>query len=483
MLFNTLAFVSFFITVFFFYWIVFGRSLKLQNLIILISSYVFYGFWDWRFLSLLILISLVNYILGYYIGKTSNLKTKQVLLGAGVITSLGALIYFKYVNFFMASLAVLLSRFHITLSLPLVNIILPLGISFFTFRTLGYLFDINRGKIVPTTNWVVFFSFVAFFPCLISGPIDKPGMLIPQLKKKRVFDSAQAIDGLRQILWGLFKKTVIADNCALITKPIFDGYQTQPASSLLIGIFFYTIQIYADFSGYSDMAIGIARLLCINVTRNFDSPFFSQNIAEFWRKWHISLTTWLTEYVFTPLSIQFRDYGKLGLIIAILINFTLIGIWHGPSWTFVLFGFLHGCYYIPLILTGTFNKKKKASTQKPFQPLTAFIKTTGTFLLVMFTFVLFYSTSISQALSIYKALFSTTLFSAPVFIQNNIVVHTLYFTIFLLAIEWVGRGQQYALADFGVKWPLVLRWGFYYGIIVIIFYFAGSTQRFIYFQF
>ena len=483
MLFNSQSFAVFFIVVFCLYWFVFGKNLKLQNLLILVGSYVFYSFWDWRFLSLLIFTSLTNFILGYYIGKADSVKQKRALLNIGIVISLGLLAYFKYTNFFITSFTDLLSRLGVTVNIHTINIILPLGISFFTFRTLSYLFDINRGKIAPTTDWVVFFSFVAFFPSLISGPIDKAGLLIPQLQRKRVFNSEEAIDGLRQILWGLFKKAVIADNCALITNPVFANYHTMPASSLLISAFFYTIQIYADFSGYSDMAIGLAHLLGINITRNFNFPFFAQNISEFWRKWHISLTTWLTEYVFTPLSISLRDYGKGGLIIAILINFTLIGIWHGDNWTFVLFGLLHGCYYIPSILKGTLNKKKKTVKGKTGPSFTQIVNIIGTFTLVMLTFVLFRSDSVAQAIDIYRAIASKSLFYAPVFEQMNTVEHTFFFIICFLAIEWFGRNGHYALSDIGTKWPKITRWSFYYITIILIFLFAGTAQQFIYFQF
>jgi len=483
MLFNSQSFALFFVGVFLLYWCVFSKTVNLQNIFLLLCSYVFYSFWDWRFLSLLILTSFINYALGHRIANSSALKTKKMYLYIGVVISLGMLIYFKYVNFFVASFAGLFARFGVPIDLHLANIILPLGISFFTFRTLSYLIDIHRGKIQPATDWVTFFLFVAFFPSLISGPIDKAGMLMPQLDKKRIFNADNAIDGLRQILWGLFKKTVIADNCALITNPVFDNYHTLPASTLLISIFLYTIQIYADFSGYSDMAIGVARLLGINITRNFDFPFFAQNIAEFWRKWHISLTAWLTEYVFTPLSISFRDYGKLGLVMAILINFTLIGIWHGANWTFVLFGFLHGCYYIPLIISGNLNKKKKLTKGKLLPSFKEAINMKLTFLLVMFTFVIFRSDTVAQAADIYRSLFSRSLFAVPAFQATNVVQHTFIFIIFLFAIEWWGRDGQYALADMGNKWHPVARWSFYFAAVMLIFLFAGSGQQFIYFQF
>jgi len=483
MLFNSQSFALFFIVVFFLHWFVFGRSARLQNIFLLIASYIFYSFWDWRFLALLLFTSLINYILGYEVGKAGSLKAKKVFVNIGVLTSLGTLIYFKYFNFFIASFVSLFAKFGITADIHTLDIILPLGISFFTFRTLSYLFDIKRGKIEPAEDWVTFFLFVAFFPSLISGPIDKAGMLMPQLQKKREFNNDDAVDGLRQILWGLFKKTVIADNCALITNPVFNNYHTLPASTVLISIFLYSVQIYADFSGYSDMAIGTARLLGINITRNFDSPFFAQNIAEFWRKWHISLTNWLTEYVFTPLSISFRDYGKPGLVLAIIINFTLIGIWHGANWTFVLFGFLHGCYYIPLIISGNLNKKKKTIKGKLLPTFKEVINITGTFVLVMFTFVIFRSAAVGQAVDIYRSLFSRSVFTAPVFEANNLVEHTFLFIIFLFVMEWIGRHGQYALSDIGSKWPPVVRWSFYYAAIILVFLFAGSGQQFIYFQF
>jgi alginate O-acetyltransferase complex protein AlgI len=365
MIFNSAPFFIFFTAFFLLYWLVFNRNLKLQNLLILTGSYVFYAWWDWRFLFLLAGYSLLNFLLGLYMGRVKSQRAKNWLMYTGVIAGLGSLLYFKYSNFFITSLLGIFPR----LDIHTIQLILPLGISFYTFRTLSYLFDIHKGKMQPTTNWVAFFAFVAFFPCLLSGPVDKAKTLLPQLQAKRNFNYTNAADALRQILWGLFKKIVIADNLSLVTNNVYDNYLHLPGSTLLIGIVYFAIQLYADFSGYSDMAIGIARLLGFNITRNFDYPFFAQNIAEFWRKWHISLTSWLTEYVFTPLSITFRDYDKWGLVMAIMINFTLIGIWHGANWTFVLFGILHGFYYIPLIIKGTLNKKKKIALTGTTLPL------------------------------------------------------------------------------------------------------------------
>ena len=350
MIFNSVLFFVFFGIFFLIYHFVFNNNLKAQNFFLLIGSYVFYGWMDGKLLYFIIGASVLNFILGFYIEKQQQYLKRKVLLYIGLLQGIGGLFFFKYYNFFIESFNHLFQSFGVNISMKTLNFIVPLGISFFTFRTISYLLDIYKGKIQATKDWIVFLNYISFFPTVLSGPIDKSNTFIPQLEKQRKFNYDLITDGFRQIIWGLFKKTVIADNCALITNQIFADYEILPASSLLLGAFLYTIQIYADFSGYSDMAIGVSKLLGFNVSKNFDYPFFSQNIAEFWRKWHISLTTWLTEYVFTPLSIIFRDFNKLGLVFSILINFTIIGIWHGANWTYILFGFLHGSYFIPLIL-------------------------------------------------------------------------------------------------------------------------------------
>lgn len=484
MLFNSFTFAGFFLVFFILYWFVFNKSLKLQNILILAGSYFFYAWWDWRFLSLLIASSLLNYFLGIYIGKSTSQKQKRLFLWIGLIQGIGGLIFFKYFNFFIVSLTQLFSSFNVSLNIHVLNIILPLGISFYTFRTLSYLLDIKNKKIEPTHDWIIFFSHVAFFPSLISGPIDKAKTLIPQLETPRKFNLDEAVDGSRQILWGLFKKIVVADGCAIISKQVFEDYSNLPGSTLLIGIFFFTLQIYADFSGYSDIAIGIARLLGFNITKNFDFPFFAQNIADFWRRWHISLTSWMTEYVFTPLSISFRDYDKAGLIMAILINFVIIGIWHGANWTFLLFGFLHGCYYIPLILRGTMNKKKKINPDEFFPSFAVFRNMVGTFILVMLTFVVFQSATVMQALEYYKIIFSPSLFSKPVLLDNSVIFTSLFFVSVMILIEWLQRTKDHALQINNIKSPIV-RFGIYYALILITIYFYGSSEsnQFIYFKF
>jgi alginate O-acetyltransferase complex protein AlgI len=483
MLFTSLPFVFFFIIFFHLYWFVFNKDLKLQNLLILTGSYIFYAWWDWRFLFLLIGSSILNYFLGLQLYKSKHEKYRNFLLWIGLLQGLGGLLFFKYFNFFIKSLISAFSLLGITIDIHTLNIILPLGISFYTFKTISYLLDIKKGKIEPTTDWIVFFSYISFFPCVISGPIDRPKTLIPQLEKKRVFDYAQASDGMRQILWGLFKKIVIADNCAIFTSAIFDHYKTLPASSLLFGAFLFTIQIYTDFSAYSDIAIGLSKLLGFKITRNFDSPFFAQNIADFWRRWHISLTTWLTDYVFTPLTIYFRDYGKAGLIIAILVNFTAIGIWHGANWTFVLFGFLHGCYYIPLILRGTINKKIKIADSQRFPSLKMLVNIAGTFILVMFTFIIFRSDSLSQAFDYYRRLFSPSIFTSLIVTEKVNTISTMVCIVIMFAAEWLQRGKQHVLQIDSIK-RFPLRALIYYSLIMIILTFSASKNAdFIYFKF
>lgn len=483
MVFNSLPFTVFFLVFFVLYWLVFQRNLKAQNLLILTGSYFFYAWWDWRFLSLLIGVSVLNYLLGIYIPKAGSDAKRRLLLYIGLIQGIGGLVFFKYFNFFIISFVDAFQTININLDYHTLKIILPLGISFYTFRTMSYLLDVNKGKIEPTTDWIVFFSYVSFFPSLISGPIDRGTLLIPQLEKRREFKYDQAVDGFRQILWGLFKKIVVADNCAIYTNQVFDNFDTMPASSLVLGLFLYTIQIYADFSGYSDMAIGFARLIGFNITKNFDFPFFSQNIAEFWQRWHISLTSWMTEYVFTPLSIHFRDYGNRGLIIAIMINFFIIGIWHGANWTFVLFGLLHGSYYIPLILQGKIFKKKKSLKGKLIPSFVEFRNMVGVFLLAMIGFVIFRSDNILNALEYYKNIFSLSLFSMPQFEGRMGVLITMIFIVVMMVIEWFGKSYEYAIAGIGTSLSKTVRWSFYYLMIIIVFFFSATGKEFIYFQF
>jgi alginate O-acetyltransferase complex protein AlgI len=486
MIFNSFEFVCFFSIFFILYWFVVNRNLKLQNLVLLVACYIFYAWVDWRFLAYLIGSSFLNYYLGIYIEKSSNPTVRKILVYVGLIQGVGGLAYFKYFNFFISSFNDAFNFLGSGLNLQTLHIIIPLGISFFTFKTLSYILDIDKGKMKATHDWVVFFAYVSFFPTIVAGPIDRAKGFIPQLEKKRVFSNEDATHGLRQILWGLFKKIVIADNCGSFVNQAFNNYHSLPASTLLLGAFFYTIELYADFSGYSDMAIGIARLIGFQVTKNFNFPFFSQNIAEYWRKWHMSLTSWLTDYVFTPLSIAFRDYGKLGLALAIIINFTICGIWHGANWTYVLFGFMHGCYFIPLIIAGTMNKKKKITTNKMVPSFKEALNMLGTFTLVMLTLVVFRSDTIKQAFQFYHDLISPSLFSVPMLAifdtHKSKVLAILAFIFLMFIIEWFQREKDYGL-QIDILKSRFLRWSIYYAAIIAIMLFISKQETFIYAKF
>ena len=479
MIFNSYPFLLFFVAVFGLYWFVCNRNLRLQNGLVLLSSYFFYAWADWRFLFLLVGVSALNFVLGIYIEKSNSEKQKKILLWIGLLQGIGGLAFFKYYNFFITSFNDLFRSMNLEMSLQTLNILIPLGISFFTFRTVSYILDVEKGKIEATKDWIVFFNYVAFFPALLSGPIDKAKTFVPQLERERVFDYQMASEGMRQILWGLFKKIVIANNCGIITDMIFGNYANLPSSSLLYGAFVYTIQIYADFSGYSDMALGFAKLLGFRITKNFDFPYFAQNIAEFWRKWHMSLTGWLTEYVFTPLSISFRDYGNLGLVMAIVINFVIVGIWHGANWTYVLFGFLHGIYFIPLILKGTMNKKKKIAKDKMFPTFTETFNVLRTFLLVMLTFIVFRSANVTAAFDYFIRLFSKSIFSIP----SEFHIQLLAMILFFMAVEWLGREREFAISSIELRFAKPLRYAFYFVLLTGIFLFSSKEQEFIYFQF
>jgi alginate O-acetyltransferase complex protein AlgI len=448
MLFLSLPFLLFLPAFFLLYWFVFNRRLKAQNFLVLAASYFFYGWWDWRFLLLLIGSSALNYGLGILMNRTRRDGYQRLLVGIGLVQGLGCLLYFKYFN-----------------------LLLPLGISFYTFKTVGYLLDIRLGKIDAERDWVVFFSYVAFFPCITSGPIDRPGRLIPQLKRRRVFDYGQAADGMRQVLWGLFKKVVIADNAAVFSDEIFRSYRTLPASALLYGVFIFTIRIYADFSSYSDMAIGLSKLLGFDISQNFNYPFFARNIAEFWRRWHITLTSWMTDYVFTPLAISFRNLGRWGVVLATLVSFIAIGAWHGPRWTFVIYGFLHGCYFIPLILRGTVNKKRGP------------VAMLWTFLLVMFSYVLFKADNLADAFDYYRRLLSPSLFSRFSIFEKVNTAAMLTGILVMFVVEWFQRDKQHALELSGIRRGGVRTLIYCMLILVILTFGPTKNADFIYLNF
>jgi D-alanyl-lipoteichoic acid acyltransferase DltB (MBOAT superfamily) len=482
MIFNSFDFLFFFAAFFILYWFVFIKNLKFQNLLLLAGSYFFYAWWDWRFLSLLITSSALSFILGIQIEKTQNEKHQRYLVFTGIFVGIGTLLFFKYFNFFVDTTTNIFSIFGIQLKLATLQLILPLGISFYTFRSISYLLDVESEKIEATKDWVVFFSYISFFPSLLSGPIDRAGLLIPQLQNPRTFKYTEASEGMSQILWGLFKKLVIADNCASITQLIFENYTQYSSSSLLLGTFFYTIQVYADFSGYSDMAIGFARLIGFRITQNFNYPFFAQNIAEHWQRWHISLTSWMTEYVYTPLNFKFRSLRNKGIIISIIINFVLVGLWHGANWTFVVFGLLNGCYFIPLILGGSLNKKRIIANDKLLPSFKEITNMGLTFSTVMLTAIVFGSKNMTDAFGYYIKMCSFSIFTLPPDLKSQIML--LLLIIMMFSFEWMSRAEPYGLVYFKKKFGRVGRWCLYAGLLFTIgMYMQTNETAFLYFKF
>lgn len=482
MVFNSLHFTVFFSLFFVGYWFVFSKKANTQNLFLLLGSYFFYAWADYRFLLFLVGVSLLNYVLGIQIAKEN--RYKRLFFIIGILQGLSCLFLFKYLNFFIDMLAKCFALFQVKLNVQTLEILVPVGISFFTFRILSYILDVNSGKLLPTRNWLVFFNYVSFFPSLLSGPIDKAQLLVPQLEKLRVFDGNEASNGLRQFLWGLFKKVVVADGMFAFTSLYFENYQDYGASTLILAACMFSIQLYADFSGYSDMAIGISRVMGFRITKNFNYPFFAQNIAELWRRWHISLTSWLTEYVFTPLSITFRDWANYGLVLAILINFLLVGIWHGANWTYLVFGLLHGCYYIPLILSGKLNKRKKLAKDKYFPGFKEFANMLLTFVLFTISMVIFKSENMTMALDYFQRLCSMSLFQLPeIPISRILLVQSFFFISVMFIVEWIQREKDHGLVLDGIK-NTFIRFALYYGLIyVIIRYGAWENNAFIYFKF
>lgn len=349
MLFNSIDFAIFLPIVFILYWFVFKNNLKLQNLLIFVASLVFYGWWDWRFLSLILFSILTDYIIGMALGKEENPVKRKVLLWTSIIVNLGFLGFFKYYNFFIDNFVSAFSFFGKDISIASLHIILPVGISFYTFQTMSYTIDVYRKQFVPTKDFVAFSAFVSFFPLLVAGPIERAKNLLPQFYFKRTFDYTRAVDGLRQILWGLFKKIVIADNCAEYANMIFNNSDDYSGSTLALGALMFTFQIYGDFSGYSDIAIGTSRLFGFNAMKNFSFPYFSRDIAEFWRRWHISLSTWFRDYLYIPLGGS--QGGTWMKVRNTFIIFLVSGFWHGANWTFIAWGFLNALYFLPLLLT------------------------------------------------------------------------------------------------------------------------------------
>jgi D-alanyl-lipoteichoic acid acyltransferase DltB (MBOAT superfamily) len=478
-----------------------NRNLTLQNVLIVVASYIFYGWWDWRFLSLIVFSTLIDYSVGLRLKDEANQLRRKVVLWVSIIVNLGFLGVFKYYNFFLDSLYEVAPGLQTVLGFNTLDIILPVGISFYTFQTLSYTIDVYKRKLEPTKSLIDFAAFVAFFPQLVAGPIERATNLLPQFYKKRTFDYASAVDGMRQILWGLFKKVVIADNCAVYANEIFNHSGDYTGSTLFMGALFFTFQIYGDFSGYSDIAIGTSRLFGFDLKQNFAFPYFSRDIAEFWRRWHISLSTWFRDYLYIPLG---GSRGGTGMKVRnTFIIFIVSGFWHGANWTFIVWGVLNAVYFLPLLLTK--NNRNHLDVVAQGSKLPTFkdvLKILLTFGLTVIAWIFFRAENVEHAINILQKVASYELFASidPVIFREikqrpitlnipiSFPVQELLFIVFLLMsfiiIEWFGRHQDFAIQKMNLFNRKPLRWSVYLVLILsIMLYSNGKEVQFIYFQF
>ena len=512
MLFNSFEFALFLPIVFLLYWFVFDYAMRgckyqllWQNLLIVVASYIFYGWWDWRFLVLIAITTILSFFSGIGIEKAPTQRGKKAVMIANIIVNLGILGVYKYYDFFAREFAELIG---IEADFLLLHLILPVGISFYTFQALSYSIDVYRKQIEPCHDIVAFTAFLSFFPQLVAGPIERATNLQPQFQKKRTFDYATAVDGMRQILWGLFKKIVVADNCATYVDHVFGDLGSQSGSTLLLAAVLFTFQIYGDFSGYSDIAIGTAKLFGIKLMRNFNVPYFSRDIAEFWRRWHISLTTWFRDYVYIPLggsrpnipeairlkgnkAIEAR-YTKWIAVRNTFIIFLLSGFWHGANWTFVLWGAYHALLFVPLLLmnknrryrdtvatvtlpNGTIKTKWLPSLKEAGQMLL-------TFALAVFGWIIFRAQDISQFGEVISTICSDSLLSVPYLVNRYYYMPLVINVFIMLIIEWINRTKEHSFQIcIKYKW---LRWTIYLMFVLIIFLsIKVDTPQFIYFQF
>lgn len=486
MLFTSLGFLIFFIIVFICYWLFGNKKIdnKYQNGVLLIASYVFYGIAEWKMIPLLLTSTIVFYFLGICIGKNSNTPKACRLTTIGVVLGVGVLLYFKYFNFFIQSFSDLFNTLGFQTNWSTFKIIMPLGVSYFTFKLISYVIEIHRGKFDYCKDFVAFAAYISFFPTIMAGPIDRPSF-IQQLQTKREFHFTDGFDAIQQILWGFFKKVAIADNLFLFINTAWENMGTVGSIHLISAALLYTFQMYADFSGYSDMAIGVGRLLGIRITKNFNYPFFATTISDFWRKWHISLTGWLTDYVFMPLNVKFRNLGKLGIILAIIINMVLVGMWHGANWTYAVFGLYQGLLFIPMIIRNKMNKKTKLTINRLGLPgVCDLLKMLGIFLLYTLGAIVFRAESLSQAREFICAIAYTNHTILPEHVKGAVPACMGIF-IFMV-VEWFQREKDFGLqfnSSFYTRHPFIIILLDYILICATIYIGNFGDNQFIYFQF
>ena len=482
MLFNSIDFAVFLPVVFAVFWSLNNYlGTKARILFLLFASYFFYGCWDYRFLSLIFLSTFVDYFVGLYLAIEKNSFKRKLLLGISIVLNIGLLAYFKYHNFFVQSLVDSFSFFGLQIKqVWTLNILLPVGISFYTFQTMSYSLDIYKGTLKPTKDFVLFAAYVAFFPQLVAGPIERASNLLPQLNKKLVFNYVQATDGLKLILWGLFKKMVIADSLAPIVDDVFLHYNSYPATTLIMGAVFFGFQIYGDFSGYSDIAIGTAKLFGVELMSNFKFPYFSRNIGEFWRRWHISLSLWFRDYLYIPLGGS--EKGRVHALKNILVVFLISGFWHGANWTFVFWGLFNGLLFIPIFLLGKNKRYAHNGTTVINVPFRDYVKMFSTFTLVTLGWIFFRSPTVTDAFKFIGKLLNNWQYEAYFHPQGYRMVDYFILLIVFIVFEILISADE--RRPFKFSSPLVRF--FIYTIIVfglLLFHDSGSDRSFIYFQF
>lgn len=475
MLFNSFDFGVFLLLTYGLYWAIGTRRLKAQNVFLLLASYAFYAFWDWRFLALLITSSLVDYFAGIGIAATPSKLGRKLIFLASIIWNLGVLFLFKYFNFFIENFE---SLFGLTSSstYSFWNIAIPVGLSFYTFQTLGYTIDVFQKKIIPSRNLLSFLCFVSFFPQLVAGPIEKARSLLPQFEKNRTFDLQKSKEGLRQILWGLFKKIIVAEKLGIAVNLAFENPESYNFITLTYAVILFCFQIYCDFSGYTDIAIGTAKLFGFDLSRNFRLPYLAKSISEFWQRWHITLTRWFSEYVYSPLLDSFKRKSTSGRFLALMVTMVLVGLWHGAQWTFILFGFFNA---IVMMIERIPMFKKQLTLRKRLSRAPRWISLGYVFLIFLISGILFRSTSLHQAFLMIKRIFS---FSWDGAFTSLISWKLGYLAVMILA-ELMFRNMEYPLQNFERWVPKPVRWAVYYAFIFIIIRYAEPKQAFIYFQF
>lgn len=470
MLFNSFTFLVFLPIVFAGYWLL-ARRRMWQNMFVVVASYFFYGYWDWRFLSLIALTTLSSWMAGCLMDRQNASSTMRKTVNIlNIVLNVGILCVFKYLNFFAESFSSLLNAIGFQADMPTLHIILPVGISFYTFQAIGYSIDVYRRKISATDDFMAFAAYISFFPQLVAGPIERATNLLPQFLQSRHFSYDQASDGCRQMLWGFFKKVVVADNCAVTVNMVWGDYANYSPTMLVIAALLFSIQIYCDFSGYSDIAIGTAKLFGIRLSTNFRTPYFSHDIPDFWRRWHISLMTWFRDYIYIPLGGSRQ--GMIRTLRNTFIVFFISGLWHGANYTFIVWGLFHAMLFLPYII-----RKQRHSTTSNTSPFAIM----GTFILVTIGWIIFRAPTITDAINYITDIFTTSWTLSDMSGYKPMMV-----ALICLAVEWLQRSREHAL-DFSHNHGIIrfapVRWLVYYALLFSLNALSAQQESFIYFQF